>query len=60
MNRDTWLARRPVCWACRNPIEGDECYEIGAKHFCFDCEEEAIEELWSRVKDDYIYEIPEE
>lgn len=32
-----WLAKRPVCCYCGEPIKDDFCYEINGEYYCEDC-----------------------
>lgn len=34
---EAWLARRPVCCYCGEPIQDEFCYEINGEYYCEDC-----------------------
>ena len=32
-----WLAKRPVCYECEEPISDEECYEFDGNLYCPEC-----------------------
>ena len=40
MAAEEWLAARPVCQICGNPIQDDRAVMIGGAYICFGCIEE--------------------
>lgn len=38
--KEAWLAERPVCADCDNPIQDDHCFEINGEYICPTCMED--------------------
>jgi len=55
-----WLDTRPVCWGCGCPVRSSSVYAISGRYFCHDCEDDAKDALWEKLKYDYLEDIPEE
>lgn len=47
---EAWLAKRPVCCYCDEPIQDDFCYEINGELICDDC----LDTCFRRAVDDCI------
>lgn len=45
---ESWLAERPVCADCDEPIQDDYCFEINGEYICPRC----MEDLHRRDVDD--------
>ena len=41
---ERWLAKRPICSDCEEPIQDDYCYKIGEKYICSRCLEDYYRE----------------
>ena len=48
--QEAWLAGRPVCADCDEPIQDDHCFEINGEYICPRC----MEDLHRRDADDFI------
>ena len=46
--QEAWLAERPVCADCDEPIQEDHCFEINGEYICPRC----MEDLHRRDVDD--------
>ena len=46
--QEAWLAERPVCADCDEPIQDDHCFEINGEYICPRC----MEDLHRRDVDD--------
>lgn len=46
--QESWLAERPVCADCDEPIQDDHCFEINGEYICPRC----MEDLHRRDVDD--------
>ena len=38
--QEAWLAERPVCADCGEPIQDDHCFEINGEYICPRCMED--------------------
>lgn len=38
--QEAWLAERPVCADCDEPIQDDHCFEINGEYICPRCMED--------------------
>lgn len=38
--QDAWLAKRPLCADCDEPIQDDHCFEINGEYICPRCMED--------------------
>lgn len=48
---ERWLASRPVCSECNEPIQDDDCYEFNGDLICPHC----LETYHRRSTDDFIF-----
>lgn len=46
--QEAWLAERPICADCDEPIQDDHCFEINGEYICPRC----MEDLHRRDVDD--------
>lgn len=40
-----WLASRPLCHACQEPIQSEICYEANGNKYCYDCGEDCWQDI---------------
>lgn len=48
---ERWLATRPLCSECDEPITDDSCFEINGELICEDC----MDENHKKAVDDYAF-----
>lgn len=48
--QEAWLAKRPVCCYCEEPIQDDFFYEINGDYYCEDC----LDMHFRKFTEDYI------
>lgn len=47
--QEKWLAKRPICVCCKEPIQEDELYDLDGKLYCETC----MNESFKRWSEDY-------
>jgi hypothetical protein len=45
-----WLAERPLCHACGEPIQSEVCYEANGHKYCYGCGEDC----WNDIRRFYL------
>lgn len=48
--RESWLARLPVCCRCNNPVQDEKLWDINGEIYCKECAEDEFE----KYTDNYI------
>jgi hypothetical protein len=51
-DQSAWLASRPVCHSCGEPIQSETCFAPNGQKYCYSCGEEC----WNDIKHLFIVE----
>lgn len=47
--QEAWLAKRPICCCCKEPIQDDALYDVNGELYC----EECMTETFRKWTEDY-------
>ena len=57
--KEKWLASRPICSCCEEPIQSEEAFYYNDQWFCKDrdCKKALMELVWEDIESDYLENV---